>query len=132
MDRIPIHLNNPYTGIIKEASTAVNDKYYYDGSNNLSAIHVTCNLYTANPQGCTGKSGCGWCGDRGKCIPGNASGPLAPCLRNTFLFTAPTPEWNPLKSGHINILTLDSKGLPLNRITPEPELNKIDVYKPYK
>lgn len=53
-------------------------------------------------------------------------------MRNTFLYQAPTPEWNPFKAGTINILAMDAKGNPLNHITPEPSLNKIDVFNPYK
>jgi hypothetical protein len=76
-------------------------------------------------------SRCGWCGQTGHCIAGNINGPLAPCLRSTFLYTAPTPEWNPMKAGHINILAIDKRGIPQNHIVPEPNFNKIDSYNPY-
>jgi hypothetical protein len=133
MDRIPMYMNhNLNTGKIEPAETWIKDKVYYDGSDNLSAIHVDCNLFSTNPPACVHNAGCGWCGESGKCVNGNSSGPLSPCLKNTFLFSAPTPEWNPLKAGAINILTLDSKGKPLNHITPEPNLRNIDVFKPYK
>jgi hypothetical protein len=132
MEKIPIHLNKPYTGVIGEASGFVTDKFYYNGSLNLSAVHVECNLYSTNPQGCTRNSGCGWCGDKSTCIPGNEEGPLAPCLRNTFLYTSPSTEWNPLKAGNINILAVDRKGQPLTSQTWEPEMNKMDINNPYK
>jgi hypothetical protein len=99
---------------------------------NLSAIHVTCNIWTTNPNSCVKQSGCGWCGEKNTCISGNFQGPLAPCLRNTFLFQMPSPEWSPLKAGTINILAVDKKGQPQNIITPEPNLAKIVVFNPYK
>jgi hypothetical protein len=98
----------------------------------LSATHVDCNIYSSIPQNCVHNSGCGWCGQKNSCIPGNIYGPLAPCLRNTFLFTAPTPEWNPIKAGTLNILSLDKQGNPQTHLTWEPSLNKIDVNNPYK
>jgi hypothetical protein len=78
------------------------------------------------------QSGCGWCGEKNACVSGTATGPLSPCLRSTFLYSMPTPEWSPLKAGTINILAVDSKGQPLNHLTPEPKLATIDVNNPYK
>jgi hypothetical protein len=89
-------------------------------------------VYTTNPPSCVHQSGCGWCGEKNSCVSGTSSGPLAPCLRNTFLYSMPTPEWNPLKAGTINILAVDSQGHPLNHITHEPNLRTVDVYNPYK
>jgi hypothetical protein len=77
-------------------------------------------------------SKCGWCGEKNSCVPGNTNGPLAPCLRSTFLYTTPTPEWNPMKAGTVNILTTDTKGQPQTRLTWEPNMNKVDVYNPYQ
>ncbi len=131
VEKIPINLNSPYTGIMAEANTYATDKFYYDGSNNLSAIHVECDVYGTNPQGCVHNSKCGWCGDKSKCIPGTSSGPLAPCMRNTFLYTAPSANWNPLKAGTINILAIDEKQNPLIHITHEPNLSKTEVFSPY-
>jgi hypothetical protein len=53
-------------------------------------------------------------------------------MRNTFLYMAPTPEWNPFKAGTINILAVDSKGIPQTHLTHEPNLRAIDVNNPYK
>ncbi len=108
------------------------DKFYYNGANNLSAIHVDCNIYTSQPNGCVHNSGCGWCGEKNNCIAGNAQGPLAPCMRNTFLYQAPTAEWNPFKAGTVNILAIDAKGNPQNHITYEPTLSKVDTFNSYK
>lgn len=119
--------------MVSEPNTFTKDRNYYDGTNNLSAIHVDCNVYTTDPQSCVHNSKCGWCGDKNNCIEGNSSGPLAPCMRNTFLYMAPTPEWNPLKASTINILAVDKQGKPQNHLTWEPkDLGKTDVYNPYK
>lgn len=84
------------------------------------------------PNKCVNNSGCGWCGQSNTCIPGNSSGPLSACLRNSFLYTAPEKEWNPLKASSINVLALNARGEPQNHIVPEPSLNKVDVFNPYK
>jgi hypothetical protein len=99
---------------------------------NLSAIHIECNTYSTSPHTCVNNNGCGWCGERTSCIPGTSTGPLAPCLRSTYLFTAPSSEWNPIKASTINILAVDKKGQPLVSQTWEPEMNKLDVNNPYK
>jgi len=78
------------------------------------------------------QSGCGWCGDKNSCVAGTSSGPLAPCLRNTFLYSMPSAEWNPLKAGTINILAIDTKGKPQNILTPGPNMAKFDVNNPYQ
>ena len=104
---------------------------YYDGSNNLSAIHVDCNLWTTNAPSCVKQDGCGWCGEKNACVSGTSSGPLSPCLRNTFLYSAPTPEWTPFKAGAVNILAVDRQGKPQNVIVPEPSFKKVDVWSPY-
>jgi hypothetical protein len=132
MEKIPINLNKPYTGVMGEANGFVTDKFYYNGALNLSAVHIQCNVYNTNPHGCTQNSGCGWCGEHNSCIPGSEKGPLAPCLRSTFLYTSPSTEWNPMKGGHINVLAVDKKGQSLTSQTWEPEMNKIDINNPYK
>jgi hypothetical protein len=132
MEKIPIHLNKPYTGVIGEADGFVTDKFYYNGSYNLSAVHVQCNAYNNNPHGCTRNSGCGWCGQNNTCVAGSEKGPIGDCLRKTFLYSSPSNEWNPLKAWDVNVLAVDKKGQPLVSQTWEPELNKIDVNNPYK
>jgi hypothetical protein len=57
------------------------------------------------PQQCVSNPACGWCGDKNSCIQGTNRGPLAPCLRSTYLFNAPGTAWNPLKASTININT---------------------------
>ena len=64
----------------------------------------------------------GWCGSNSTCVAGNNSGPMGNCLRNSFLYSSPSSDWNPLKAGTINIA---SGGKMI--ITPEPNLRKIYV-----
>ena len=52
-----------------------------------------------------GNDKCGWCGDKSKCIPGTSRGPLLPCLKNTFIFSAKSDKWSPIHAGTININT---------------------------
>jgi len=78
------------------------------------------------PNGCVSNPGCGWCGDKNSCIPGTNRGPLAPCLKNTYLYNSPGADWNPLKAGTINI---DTKGL--IKITAHPDMGLIHSNKPY-
>ncbi len=108
----------------------VTDKFYYNGRDNLNAIHINCNIYTSDPHSCVHNMKCGWCGQSNTCIPGSQSGPLAPCFRNSYLYSAPTSEWNPFKASTFNTLTLNEKGEPLISIVPEPNMSKIDVWHP--
>ena len=59
-------------------------------------------------------------------------GPKSPCLRSTFLFTAPTPEWNPLKAGDVNVLAVDKEGKPMTTIVPEPNVNEAEINNDYR
>ena len=131
MEKITIHLNNPYTGVMGTANGFITDKFYYNGRDNLNAIHINCNVYSTNPSSCVHNMKCGWCGQSNTCIPGTLSGPMAPCLRNTFLYTAPSSEWSPLRASSINTLAVNMKGEALNTITHEPNLSKANVWKPY-
>ncbi len=131
MDRIPIHLNKPYSGIMRDADGYMRDKLYYDGTYNLSAIKVECNVYTTVPSDCVHNSSCGWCGEKSSCINGNIHGPLMPCLRNTFLYTAPNPEWDPIKAASINVIAVGKDGRPQTHIVPEPDVSQLPVNDPY-
>lgn len=143
MDTIPRSLNNNLnTGNIEQADGVliyiyyikiqfITDKNFYNGRDNLNAIHLNCNVYSTAPADCVNNSKCGWCGQSNTCIPGTSSGPLAPCLRDSFLFTKPSVDWNPLKASTINILAKNERGQPLNHIVPEPNLNNVNQFKPY-
>jgi len=128
MDRIPLGLNNPYTGVIGEAEEVKTGKFYYDGTAGLgSAIHVNCDVMSTVPSQCVHNSSCGWCGSSSSCIPGNSRGPLANCLRSTYLYTAPSAEWNPIRAGTINIRAVDKGGNPVLTMTETPDLSKVSV-----
>ena len=89
-------------------------------------MNVNCDVLSSNPPACVNNSHCGWCGDRSSCIPGTSRGPLAPCLRNTYIFNNNSPTWNPLKAGTINI----NHGGAI-QLTGHPDLNLVHVNKPY-
>src|SRR5690349_15177299 len=72
---------------------------YYDGTRGLKTTMTTCQTYTTQPDVCMHMGSCGWCGSNSSCIAGNKNGPLAPCLRNTYRFSGPLPDWNPLPQG---------------------------------
>jgi hypothetical protein len=67
---------------------------YYDGSSKLNAVKVQCRIF-ANPTDCLHQSSCGWCGATKSCILGNNLGPLQACVKSSYIFTAPYPNWNP-------------------------------------
>lgn len=94
-------------------------------------MHINCNIYSSNPNGCVHNSKCGWCGQNNNCVEGTPSGPLAPCLKNTYLYTAPNGEWDPFRSGTINVLAVDEKNRPLVHITHEPDFKKMNLFNPY-
>jgi len=122
-------MNNPYTGIMGEANEVRSvEKFYYDGTENLgSSIHVNCDVYSTIPNQCVHNSHCGWCGSSNTCIPGTSRGPLANCLRSTFLYSAPSDTWNPLKAGTVNIRALDKKERSVLHIAPNPDLRNVLV-----
>ena len=132
MSTIPRSINNNLnTGIIEKADGFTTDKNYYNGRDNLNAIHINCNVHSTAPADCINNNGCGWCGQSNTCVPGTSSGPLAPCLRNSFLYTNPPKDWNPLKASTLNILAKNERGNPLNHIVPEPNLSHATVFAPY-
>jgi hypothetical protein len=76
---------------------------FYDGSANLATIHVNCDVFSDNKNSCVSNDKCGWCGDRTKCVPGTAFGPLVPCLKTTYIYQTKSETWSPLTAGSINI-----------------------------
>ena len=130
---LPEHLNAfPYTGVFSSADTGIHNRHYYDGSINLAKRHamVTCSLNTLDPQSCVSNPGCGWCGSSNTCVNATPLGPIDPCVRSTFLYSAPSKLWNPLKAKHINFTATDSRGEPVFSNTYEPDLKNV-VNKPY-
>jgi hypothetical protein len=59
---------------------------------------------------------CGWCGSSSACIPGNNLGPLAPCLRGTYKFTAPAGDWNTLNHENYSLNRMNIGGAQLTTV----------------
>ncbi len=66
---------------------------YYDGSINLNKKKISCRIY-GNASDCLKNSSCGWCGSNNSCVLGNNLGPLQSCLRSSFVYSSPIPNWN--------------------------------------
>lgn len=67
---------------------------YYDGSHKLNTVKIQCKIHS-NPTSCLHQSSCGWCGSTNSCVLGNNLGPLQPCTKSSYIFSAPYPNWNP-------------------------------------
>ena len=83
-------------------------------------------MLTSNRDSCVNNSNCGWCGDRSRCIPGTARGPLAPCLKNTFVYQANSKLWNPLNASTVNIHV--KEGI---QVVGRPDMSRAPVNSPY-
>jgi len=97
---------------------------FYDGTPHLNAIHVDCNTLSTLPQACVNNGSCGWCGDKNSCIPGTFNGPLAPCLKSTYIFNAPNDHWNPIHAGTININTTNNDKSKQLVVTSHPDFER--------
>ena len=75
-----------------------------------------CQQYTTQPDVCKHQGSCGWCGSSSSCIPGNNLGPLAPCLRGTYSFTAPQSNWNPIPSNNVSVNRMNVGGAQLTTV----------------
>ena len=67
------------------ASEIPSNKDYYDGTKTKLNMK-SCSQYNANKNTCLKSNSCGWCSSTKSCIPGNAKGPLASCLKGRFEF----------------------------------------------
>ena len=66
---------------------------YYDGSLNLNKIKVNCRIYTSRAD-CIHQSVCGWCGGSDTCVLGTQFGPEQPCVKSSFIYGQPAPNFN--------------------------------------
>lgn len=106
VDKLPP--KTPITdGKVETVDEITTESNYYDGTIGLKTTVTTCNMYTTQPQVCLHQGSCGWCGSSNTCINGNNLGPLAPCLRGTYVFTAPSSDWNPIKGGTVTKSTFN-------------------------
>ena len=71
----------------------------------MNTVNVNCDVFSNSQENCVNNANCGWCGDRRRCIPGTLKGPLAPCLKTTYIYRqiANGATWNPLTAGNVNI-----------------------------
>lgn len=91
--KLPGHFDMPRPGPQESIEEIPSSVEYYDGSTNLNTVKLQCRIY-ANPTDCLHQSQCGWCGSSTGCILGNNLGPLQPCAKSSYMFTAPIPNWS--------------------------------------
>ena len=96
----------------------------------MNSLHIDCNTLSTIPEACVNNGNCGWCGDKNSCIAGTFNGPLAPCLKSTYLFNAPSQNWNPINAGTINIDTTKNLGADKLVVTQNPDFGRIHT-NPY-
>ena len=94
MKALPNHFDPPAPGPMESVNETPSVTDYYDGAKNLNVVKVQCKIY-ANSAECLKQSACGWCGSSSSCILGNNLGPLSSCVKSSFIFSAPYPNWNP-------------------------------------
>ena len=109
---------------VEEIATTVD---YYDGSNKLNSIKINCIIYT-EPNDCTKQSSCGWCGSSKKCILGNNIGPLQACVKSSYIFSAPIPNFHNSRKGDLPTLSASTTMAPgtgnMNVKVVQDNLNK--------
>ena len=103
VDKLPQQGTPISDGLIETVDVIETDSNYYDGTIGLKTTTITrnCASFTYQPQMCLKQSSCGWCGSSNTCINGNNLGPLTPCIKNTYIFTSPSINWNPLLQGNV-------------------------------
>jgi hypothetical protein len=94
VNKLPAKFDMPPTGAMESVEELPSVTDYYDGATKLNTVTIQCRIY-ANPTDCLHKSSCGWCGSSNSCISGNNLGPLQPCVKSSYIFSAPYPNWNP-------------------------------------
>jgi len=87
----------PLEGIIETPTT----HDYYDGSLNLNKVKVNCTIYTSKAE-CINQSFCGWCGGSDSCVLGNRFGPDQPCVRSSYIYGRPHPNYNSINNKVVN------------------------------
>lgn len=75
-----------------EENPTINE--YYDGSLHLNVIKVDCKVYQVKGD-CIHNAHCGWCGSRNGCVLGNLQGPGEPCVKSSYIYGKPYPNYTP-------------------------------------
>jgi hypothetical protein len=102
---------------------------YYDGRENLSAVHIDCP--SLDKTSCFGNKNCGFCSEEGngRCVDGNAGGPLSPCVKQFYRYIANAittdTTWSPFTAGTINTIHVDKDGNPTRLQTATPDMTKV-------
>lgn len=92
--KLPNKIALPSPGPLESVEEVPSTTNYYDGSTKLNKITINCKLIST-PSDCIHNSSCGWCGSTNTCISGTNLGPLEPCVKSSYIFSAPYPNWNP-------------------------------------
>ena len=118
LDKIKINAEpNPVETIDEIPSENV----FYDGTVGMKTTHFNlCGQYTTKPQVCVAQGNCGWCSSSNTCIEGNQVGPLSPCIRGSYVFSAPTTDWNPFPNA-TKVVQQDFYGTTLTKIQVKSE-----------
>ena len=94
MSKLPTRFDVPKGGQIESVDEVPSVGDYYDGTNKLNVVRINCSLNKTSKT-CFEHSSCGWCGSSTSCIYGNKFGPLQNCVKSTYVYSAPHPNWNP-------------------------------------
>lgn len=97
MTKLPDKFDLPSAGPLENVEEIDSNTDYYDGSMNLNKKKISCKIH-GNATECLKHSSCGWCGSKNSCILGNNLGPLQSCMRSTFLYSSPVPNFTPTSS----------------------------------
>jgi len=84
----------PPTGPLETVEEIPTIHDYYAGDLHLNVINVKCDIYT-NKTDCIHNSSCGWCGSSNGCILGTNFGPAQPCVRASYIYGRPYPNFHP-------------------------------------
>lgn len=93
VDTLPERFEAPKAGPAENVDEIPTISDYYDGSAKLNTIQVKCKIFTTALD-CLRQSSCGWCGSSNSCVLGNNMGPLQACMRSSYIFSPPIPNWN--------------------------------------
>lgn len=92
IEKLPNKFSIKSRGKMESVEELPSSSEYYNGSKNLNVIEVDCKLFVES--NCLNHSSCGWCGSSSNCIRGNSIGPLEPCVKSSFIHSAPQPNWS--------------------------------------
>lgn len=84
----------PNPGPLEPSDEVPTPHFYYDGGMKLNVVNIKCDIY-ATKSDCFHTSGCGWCGSTQSCILGNNFGPQQPCVKASYIYSQPIPNFNP-------------------------------------